>query len=57
MRKRKDKKRNLYEIQHRETKETQFIWGESAQEVCDLLGWQIGDCFISEVKRSGNSKL
>ena len=36
----------VYRIQNRITKEEQTITADSAQEACQKLGWQIGNCWV-----------
>ncbi|MBA7577866.1 hypothetical protein ES708_19721 [subsurface metagenome] len=40
----------IYEVHNRDTGQKQFSVATNAQGACNLIGWQIGDCFVSEVK-------
>jgi len=47
----------IYEIHNRSTGERHFSVATNGQDACSLAGWQIGDCFINEVKeQQGHSK-
>jgi len=43
-------KLNRYLVENRAEKARAIINAPSAQEACQSLGWQIGDCFIKELR-------
>ncbi len=52
-----DQQLKIYELHNRSSGERHFSVATNAQEACSLAGWQIGDCFVSEVKEQrGHSK-
>lgn len=44
----------LYRIMLRESDESREVLAYSAQEACEKLGWQIGNCFIEDVREVPN---
>ena len=40
----------IYEVHNRDTGQKHFSVATNAQDACKLLGWMVGDCFVSEVK-------
>ncbi|MBA7643198.1 hypothetical protein ES703_50917 [subsurface metagenome] len=47
----------IYELHNRNSGERHYSVATNAQDACSLAGWQIGDCFVTEVKEQrGHSK-
>ncbi|MBA7579300.1 hypothetical protein ES708_21170 [subsurface metagenome] len=42
--------KKLYEITNRTTGHKQLSVSDNAQDACEQAGWNIGDCFVVEVK-------
>ncbi len=40
----------IYEVHNRDTGEKHYSVATNTEDACKLIGWQIGDCFVSEVK-------
>jgi len=52
-----DQQLKIYELHNRDTGERRISVATNAQDACSLAGWQIGDCFVIEVKEQrGHSK-
>jgi len=45
-----DQQLKIYKVYNRDTGETHHSLATNAQDACKLAEWQIGDCFVSEVK-------
>ncbi len=40
----------IYEVHNRDTGQKHYSVATNTEDACKLIGWQIGDCFVSEVK-------
>ncbi len=45
-----DQQLKIYELHNRDTGEKRYAVGVNQMDCCRLIGWKIGDCFITEVK-------